>query len=106
MGGGTGRTGCTKAGDGDTACGCGAGWIVVRGSSHGGIGEEQAARPIAIAMASARTGPLAAPRRPCAAAPTKQTARFMHALPKRSLVESTRPACMTDHIMRHVTRHA
>ncbi|BCM05213.1 hypothetical protein MAFF301560_46000 (plasmid) [Ralstonia solanacearum] len=85
IGDGAGRTGCAMAGDGDTACGCGAGRIVVRGGSHGGIGEEQAARPNPIAIASASAGPLAATRPPCPAAPAEQTARFMHVLPKRCL---------------------
>nr|CBJ54103.1 conserved protein of unknown function [Ralstonia solanacearum CFBP2957] len=86
-----GRIGGATEDDGDTTRGCGAGWIVVRGGSQGGIGDEQATRPIDIATASASTGPLATtPRRPCPATPTKQTARLMHRLPKRSLRSEAR----------------
>jgi hypothetical protein len=75
---------------------CGAGWIVVRGCCHGGIGEEQAASP----MASANVD-ITAASRPCLANSTKQTARSMHFLPKWSLVESTRRACTARHAAHH-----
>ncbi|OCS49871.1 hypothetical protein BEK67_18765 [Ralstonia pickettii] len=65
------------AGAGAGLGGGGAGWMIVRGGSHGGIGDEQDARPIANKHAATAVVMRAWP-----ASLTRQTARFMRFLPE------------------------
>jgi len=84
-------TGRTDGGGGSVVTGAdgeGAGWMVVRGGCHGGIGDEQAANPIASTQITA-----AAARRPWPASLARQTARFMRFLPG-GLVKRTQQACL------------
>jgi len=91
-GGGAGTGRATGAGGnvvtGADGKGAGAGWMVVRGGCHGGIGDEQAANPIASTQTTA-----AAAWRPWPASLARQTARFMRFLPG-GLVERTQQACL------------